>query len=50
MLYREDRGWGFTTGKPGSEAELAQQVAELRKRIEQLEGRTSAPGGEHKEV
>ncbi|MFZ6049716.1 DUF3302 domain-containing protein [Pseudomonas sp. CR3202] len=49
MLYREDRGWGFTTGKPGAETDLAQQVAELRKRIELLEGRMSASGSEHKE-
>ncbi len=49
MLYREDRGWGFNAGKPGSEADLAQQVAELRKRIEQLEGHAPAPQGERKE-
>ncbi|AOE85348.1 DUF3302 domain-containing protein [Pseudomonas sp. TCU-HL1] len=45
MLYREDRGWGFTGGTPGSgqEADLAQQLAELRQRVEQLEGRATPP-------
>ena len=51
MLYREDRGWGFATGKPGpgQEMDVARELAELRQRIEQLEGRISAPQGEHKE-
>ena len=34
MLYREDRGWGFSTPK----AELEQQLAEMRWRLERLEG------------
>lgn len=56
MLYREDRGWGFHHGKtPAQEAEyLEQQLAELRQRLDVLEGRTGAraapattqPGGE----
>ncbi|MCP1626792.1 DUF3302 domain-containing protein [Pseudomonas nitroreducens] len=56
MLYREDRGWGFHHGKtPAQEAEyLEQQLAELRQRLEVLEGRqnaaaapaTTQPGGE----
>ncbi|MDE3738941.1 MULTISPECIES: DUF3302 domain-containing protein [Pseudomonas] len=52
MLYREDRGWGFSAGVPGSgaETELARQLAELRQRIEQLEGREPAPQGEQKEL
>ncbi|MDH4584482.1 DUF3302 domain-containing protein [Pseudomonas sp. BN415] len=43
MLYREDRGWGFDHGKPSAAqgADLAKELAELRQRIEQLEGRTS---------
>ncbi|MBD9500502.1 DUF3302 domain-containing protein [Pseudomonas sp. BGr12] len=45
MLYREDRGWGFHHGKtPAQEAEyLEQQLAELRQRLEVLEGRQNAP-------
>jgi len=56
MLYREDRGWGFHHGKtPAQEAEyLEQQLAELRQRLDALEGRegataaptTTQPGGE----
>ncbi|MDH4566466.1 DUF3302 domain-containing protein [Pseudomonas sp. BN414] len=44
MLYREDRGWGFDHGKPGSaqDADLAKELVELRQRIEQLEGRAPA--------
>ena len=40
MLYREDRGWGFSTDKPGGAgvADLAQELAALRQRVEQLEG------------
>ena len=34
MLYREDRGWGFGTPK----AELEQQLAGMRQRLERLEG------------
>ncbi|MFC5696624.1 DUF3302 domain-containing protein [Pseudomonas sp. GCM10022186] len=34
MLYREDRGWGF--GVP--RAELEQQLADMRQRLERLEG------------
>ena len=51
MLYREDRGWGFDHGKPGSaqDAELVKELAELRQRIEQLEGRTPASPGEKKD-
>lgn len=42
MLYREDRGWGFTTvdGEPESPTELVQelrdQLAELRHEIDDL--------------
>ena len=45
MLYREDRGWGFHHGKtPAQEAEyLEQQLAELRQRLDVLEGRNGAP-------
>jgi hypothetical protein len=45
MLYREDRGWGFHHGKtPAQEAEyLEQQLAELRQRLDALEGREAAP-------
>ncbi|MDH4873458.1 DUF3302 domain-containing protein [Pseudomonas sp. BN515] len=48
MLYREDRGWGFDHGKRDSapDADLAKELAELRRRIEQLEGRTSTAPGE----
>ena len=48
MLYREDRGWGFDHGKSGAaqDADLAKQLAELRQRIEQLEGSTSAARNE----
>ncbi|CAD5107449.1 DUF3302 domain-containing protein [Zestomonas carbonaria] len=44
MLYREDRGWGFSAGKgAGSrEAELLSELEELRQRIERLEGQTAA--------
>ncbi len=38
MLYREDRGWGFSTPK----AELEQQLAEMRQRLERLEGQRAA--------
>ena len=40
MLYREDRGWGFSGDKPGGAgvADLAQELAALRQRVEQLEG------------
>src|SRR5262245_13171954 len=42
MLYREDRGWGFNHGKPGRNpaADLARELAELRQRIEWLEGQS----------
>ncbi|MDU4252252.1 DUF3302 domain-containing protein [Pseudomonas sp.] len=58
MLYRKDRGWGFHQGRtPQAEAEyLEGQLAELRQRLEVLEGRTNGaataapapkqPGGE----
>ncbi len=51
MLYREDRGWGFDHGKRGSaqDADLAKELAELRQRIEQLEGRAPAEPFERKE-
>ncbi|AZD35487.1 GTPase [Pseudomonas chlororaphis subsp. aurantiaca] len=44
MLYREDRGWGFATDKERMQAEkdLAQELAELRQRIERLEGQAQA--------
>ncbi|MGY1447415.1 DUF3302 domain-containing protein [Pseudomonas chlororaphis] len=44
MLYREDRGWGFATDKARMQAErdLAQELAELRQRIERLEGQSQA--------
>ena len=39
MLYREDRGWGFTDGTAQvSGAELQQQLADLQRRLEVLEG------------
>lgn len=39
MLYREDRGWGFSDGKsPQNQvAHLEQQVGELQQRVAQLE-------------
>lgn len=38
-LYREDRGWGFSDGKSGSEhvKQLESEVAELKQRIDALE-------------
>lgn len=44
MLYRKDRGWGFHHGStPQAEAEyLEGQLAELRQRLEVLEGRAPA--------
>lgn len=40
MLYREDRGWGFSDGKsPQAQvAQLEQQLSTLQQRVEQLEG------------
>jgi hypothetical protein len=40
-LYRPDRGWGFTDGQSTEShvAELEQQVAELRERLQTLEQR-----------
>ncbi len=38
MLYRDDRGWGFSTPK----AELEQQLAEMRQRLERLEGQRAS--------
>ncbi|AYF86518.1 DUF3302 domain-containing protein [Pseudomonas sp. JS3066] len=51
MLYREDRGWGFDHGKSGSsqDVDLAKELADLRQRIEHLEGRAPAPQAERKE-
>lgn len=46
MLYREDRGWGFGDGKsPRSHVvHLEQQVADLQRRLDRLEGgRTPTP-------
>ena len=39
-LYREDRGWGFSDGKPATDhvATLEQTVADLSSRISVLEG------------
>lgn len=39
MLYRADRGWGFTTGTapPSGERVLRAELDELRARIERLE-------------
>ncbi|CAG8865742.1 Inner membrane protein YiaW [Pseudomonas fluorescens] len=39
MLYREDRGWGFAAGKQvgRGEAQLTQELAELRQRVQRLE-------------
>jgi hypothetical protein len=44
-LYREDRGWGFGDGKsPASHVvHLEQQVADLQKRIADLEAATGTP-------
>ncbi|MFZ6048898.1 DUF3302 domain-containing protein [Pseudomonas sp. CR3202] len=38
MLYREDRGWGF--GVPRTE--LERQLADMRQRLERLEGRETS--------
>ena len=45
MLYREDRGWGFSDGKsPQSQVtHLEQQLGELRQRLEKLEAPACAP-------
>lgn len=42
MLYRQDRGWGFSDGKsPQNHVEgLEQQVRELQQRVAQLEAAT----------
>lgn len=39
MLYREDRGWGFSDGKPAQlhVTHLEEQVSELQQRVAQLE-------------
>lgn len=40
MVYREDRGWGFgTRARVPAEQALAQELAELRRRVEHLEGK-----------
>lgn len=38
-LYREDRGWGFSDGKSGTEhvKRLESEIAELKQRLETLE-------------
>lgn len=38
-LYREDRGWGFSDGKSGTDhvQQLESEVAELKQRIDALE-------------
>ena len=42
MLYREDRGWGFAgKGADSPQTELLAELAELRLRIERLEGRST---------
>lgn len=48
MLYRKDRGWGFHHGRTTeAEAEyLEAQLAELRQRLEALEGRAAAAAPE----
>jgi hypothetical protein len=47
MLYRPDRGWGFNTANAG----LEQQLAEMRQRLEQLEGRgASRPASQAEEA
>ena len=38
MLYRDDRGWGFSTPK----AELEQQLAEMRQRLDRLDGQRAS--------
>ncbi|VVP23543.1 DUF3302 domain-containing protein [Pseudomonas fluorescens] len=45
MLYKEDRGWGFSDGKsPQSHVvHLEHQVAELQQRIERLEDAATSP-------
>ncbi|PJI47252.1 MAG: hypothetical protein CTR55_20075 [Pseudomonas sp.] len=45
MLYRDDRGWGFHHGRtPAEEADyLERQLAELRQRLDVLEGRKATP-------
>lgn len=43
MLYRKDRGWGFHGRTPQAEAQyLEGQLAELRQRLDALEGRAPA--------
>ena len=47
MLYKEDRGWGFshqdqTSGKENSNELTSQQFTELTKRIEFLENKLAA--------
>lgn len=39
-LYREDRGWGFSDGKPAKEhiTELEDKIATLSERVATLEG------------
>ncbi|AJO78204.1 MULTISPECIES: DUF3302 domain-containing protein [Pseudomonas] len=40
MVYREDRGWGFgAKARIPAEQALAQELAELRRRVEHLEGK-----------
>ena len=41
MLYREDRGWGFATGKQAGtrDTDLIQELADLRQRVQRLEER-----------
>ena len=45
MAYREDRGWGFSDGKPAQAhvAHLEQQMAEVLQRLERLEGQRGTP-------
>jgi len=45
MAYRPDRGWGFSQpGQDGgTQSAVADEVAALRRRIDELEARTEAP-------
>ena len=46
MLYREDRGWGFHINPVQAkvDAELIQQIDDLRQRVQRLEGQPQPDG------
>lgn len=43
MLYRSDRGWGFSQDSANSAAQLLPQLEALRQRVEALEGQQLDP-------